>query len=158
MIPYFELKRVATELTTRCECILFGSLGLQMAYPQVLPDAPHDVDLFAAGNRDNLVQIITLLRDNGYLVYSWQDPIVAGFDWEILRGRFYFRGVKKILGYEPAIIDVTYEIAGLQYEELDVLTQKVEGIKTLTKDGFICALDRCEKEKHLLECEMLKRL
>ena len=114
MISYFELKRVATELTTRCECILFGSLGLQMAYPQVLPDAPHDADLFAAGNRDNLVQIITLLRDNGYLVYSWQDPIVAGFDWEILRGRFYFRGVKKILGYEPAIIDVTYEIAGLQ--------------------------------------------
>lgn len=158
MIPYFELKRVATELTTRCECLLFGSFGLQLTYPQVLPDAPHDADFFAAGERENLIQIIALLQNDGYMVCSWQDPIVDGFDYDFLQGRFYFRGVKKIFGYEPAVIDVTYEIAGLPYEELEMLTQKVEGIKTLTKDGFIRALGRCEKEKHLHEGEMLKKI
>lgn len=158
MIPYFELKRMATELTTRCECLLFGSLGLQLTFPQVLPEPPHDADLFAAGDRGNLEQIIRLLQGDGYMVYSWQDPVVDGFDFNILRGRFYFRGVKRILGYEPAIIDVTYEINQLPYEELARFTQRVEGIRVLDKDGFIKALGRCEKEKHLHECELLKRM
>ncbi len=158
MIPYFELKRVAKELTTQCNCLLFGSLGLQLTFPQVLPEAPHDADLFAAGDRDNLLQIIAMLQADGYMVYSWQDPVVEGFDYDILRGRFYFRGVKKLLGYEPAIIDVTYEIANLPYGILEKYTQKVEGIRVLNKDGFIMALGRCEKEKHLRECEELKKM
>lgn len=158
MIPYFELKRVAKELTTYCNCILFGSLGLQLTFPQVLPEAPHDADLFAAGDRKNLLRIIATLQEDGYMVYSWQDPIADGFDYDVLGGRFYFRGEKRLPGYEPAIIDITYEIANLPYDILDKYTQKVEGIKVLNKDGFIMALGCCEKEKHLRERDELRKM
>lgn len=158
MIPYIELKRVAVELTTRCNCLLFGSLGLKMTFPQVLPAPPHDADFFAAGDHDNLMDIISLLRNEGYLVWSWQDPVVDGFDFDALQGRFYFRGVKYIHGFSPAIVDVTYEILGLPYAELEPQTHIVEGIKVLNREGYICSLSHCVKEKHLRECEMLKNL
>ena len=155
MTPYIELKRMAAELTKRFDCALFGSLGLELTYPDVLDNPPSDADLVVGNERENLKGIIQFLQANGYTVYSWEEPIVKGFDMEILSGRFYIRGIKHIPPYKPAIIDVTYELKGIDNRQILGMTTTKEGIRVLNIDGYILALGICEKAKHLQERELL---
>lgn len=155
MTPYFELKRIAAELTENFDCALFGSLGLELTYPEVLDNPPGDADLVAADEQENLKGIIQLLQANGYTVYSWEEPIVKGFNMEILTGRLYIRGIKHIPEHKPAIIDVTYELKGIEIRDLLRMTKIKEGIRVLNIDGYIMALEICEKAKHLQERELL---
>ena len=155
MTPYIELKRMAAELTKRFDCALFGSLGLELTYPDVLDNPPSDADLVAGNERENLKGIIQFLQENGYTVYSWEEPIAKGFDMEILSGRFYIRGIKHIPPYKPAIIDITYELKGIDNRQILGMTTTKEGIRVLNIDGYILALGICEKAKHLQERELL---
>ena len=158
MTPYFELEKIAVELTTRYNCVLYGSLGLQLTYPEVLDTPPHDADFITRYDRENLKAIIKYLQQNGYQVYSWEDPIVDGFDMNILTGRIYIRGIKHIDGYSPAIIDITYELIPFPIENLLSLSKMKGGIKILNKEGYIIVLDFCEKEKHKQERRRLMEL
>ena len=155
MTPYIELKRMAAELTKRFDCALFGSLGLELTYPDVLDNPPGDADLVAVDEKENLNGIIQFLQANGYTVYSWQQPIVKGFDMDLLQGRFYIRGIKHMPQHAPAIIDVTYELKGINIRELLGMTIQKEGIRVLNIDGYIITLKICEKAKHLQERELL---
>ena len=155
MTPYIELKRMAAELTKRFDCALFGSLGLELTYPEVLDNPPGDADLVAGNEQKNLKGIIQFLQANGYTVYSWEEPVTEGFDMGILRGRFYIRGIKHIPPYEPAIIDVTYELKGIDNRQIQRMTTTKEGIRILNIDGYIMVLGICEKAKHLQERELL---
>lgn len=155
MTPYFELKRIAAGLTENFDCALFGSLGLELTYPEVLDNPPGDADLVAENKQENLMGIIKFLQANGYTVYSWGDPIVKGFNMEILPGRLYIRGIKHIPAHKPAIIDVTYELRGIEISELLRMTTVKEGIRILNIDGYIMSLEICEKAKHLQERELL---
>ena len=158
MTPYFELERMAGELTSYYKCILCGSLGLHLTFPEVLDKPPHDADFITDCNADNLWSIIGFLQQNGYTVFSWKDPIVEGFDREALNGRVYIRGVKYISGYSPAVIDVTYELICFPVEELYALTVLKNGIRILNREGYIFALGLCEKEKHLRERDRLLKI
>lgn len=158
MIPKFELLKVAQELCARYDCLLFGSLGLELTCPEVLDDEAHDADFYADAKRNNLMGIIGCLKRNGYEVFSWQDPIGADFDLDKLKGRFYFRGVKFIPGFEPAVIDVTYEIRDLVYNDLALLTTRLSDIRILNRQGFILALSKAEKAKHRREYRLLSQM
>lgn len=158
MTPLFELKRMASELTSRFNCLLFGSLGLYYTYPEVLDSTPHDADFITDNNLENLIGIITFLQENGYSVSSWKDPIVKGFDMDALNGRIYIRGVKYIHGFSPAIIDVSYELINFPFNEIIPLTIIKDGIRILNKEGYIFALGLCVKDKHLNERKRLMML
>lgn len=158
MVPYIELKRMAVELTNRFNCLLYGSLGLQLTFPQVLDEPPHDADFLTADSRSNVLCIIDFLHNNGYRVWSWKDPVVHGFDCDLLYGRLYLRASKPIIGYEPAVIDIIYEVDDFVFQLLSKQTVFVEGIRVLNKDAYIRCLGMCEKEKHLKERQRLLSL
>lgn len=158
MTPLLELKRMAYELTNRFNCLLFGSLGLLYTYPEVLDTTPHDADFMTDSNRDNLAAIIRFLQKSDYTVYSWQDPIVEGFDMDVLTGRIYIRGIKYIQGFSPAIIDITYEFINFPFKEMLPLTVVKDSIRILNKDGYIYSLGLCVKQKQLKRREILMNL
>lgn len=158
MIPTFELIRIARQMTERFDCLLFGSLGLDMTYPEVLMEGVHDADFYADCTMDNLKAIIAYLKGEGYQVQSWQDPIDDKFDYEKMRGRFYFRAIKEVKDYEPAVVDVTYEIRDITYAELSRLTIIQDGVRVLNKEGFLMALSKAERQKHKEEWGRLHAL
>lgn len=158
MIPTFELIRIARQMTERFDCLLFGSLGLDMTYPEVLEEGVHDADFYADCTMDNLKAIIAYLKGEGYQLQSWQDPIDDKFDYEKMRGRFYFRAIKEVKDYQPAVVDVTYEIRDITYAELSRQTIIRDGVRVLNKEGFLKALSKAERQKHKEEWGRLHAL
>ena len=109
-----ELKEIAKNLTTQSDCRLIGSLGISLECPQVLDTVPSDVDLYARNTIENIKNIIAQMQKMNMTVYSWQDIIDDNFNYDLLKGRFYVRGIKG-----DKKVDVTYEIENLDYEELE---------------------------------------
>lgn len=150
---YPEMLRMAQLLTSKTDAVLIGSLGTYLTYPQVLAARPHDVDLFVEGSFDNIKKIIAILKDNDYTVYSWQDEISENFDFSILSGRFYIRGIK-----DGLYIDATYEIVGLAFDEIRKYVVSSENILALNKEGQIIVLDLCDREDTAKRVSLLKKL
>ena len=118
----------------------------------MLKTFPRDADLFAEGSKENILNIISLLKENGYLVKSWQDVIDEEFDYKMLKGRYYIRGIKGC-----NIVDVTYEIEGIEYDEMRKFHKDMNGIRLYNKEGMITIMDKCprdtvvERKKALME-------
>ena len=155
MIAEFELLKIAHDLTNTFDCLLFGSLGLKLTYPQLLSHAPHDADLITGNNRQELVRMIHWLQDKGYRVSSWQDIVDDSFDFDLLKGRIYFRAKKHIPLYEPVIVDMNYEYGTFNYDELKIMTSRVQGIRILNRQGYILALSSSDRKEHLEEARKL---
>lgn len=134
---------IAKQLCAQTKCTLIGSLGLYLAYPQVMDTFPQDADFYADAAADNLSNIISLLQQNGYQVYSWQDRIDDAFDYSLLKGRYYFRGVKG-----GDIVDITYEIQGMEYSEMQPYEIVQDGIKVYNKAGLMKVLDKSDRERN----------
>ncbi len=150
---YPEMLRMAQLLTSQADAVLIGSFGTYLTYPQVLSKRPHDVDLFIEGSLENIKKIIELLKENGYTVYSWQDEIGENFDYSILPGRFYIRGIK-----DGLYMDATYEIVDLNFDDIRKYAILVEDILALNKEGQIIVLDRSDREESAKRANLLKNL
>ena len=86
-------------------------------------------------------------------VYSWQDIIDDNFNYDLLKGRFYVRGIKG-----DKKVDVTYEIENLDYEELEAKGKTIKEINTYNKQGFIRLLDCSDRKDHKELLELLENL
>ncbi len=138
-----EYLRIAEILTNNAECRLIGSLSLMFQHPEILERKPSDADFYASDEIENILNIIGILKDNGYEVYSWQDRIDEKFDFGKLKGRFYIRGI-----CDGKNIDITYEIEGLNYFEMKVHETDIQGIKMYDTEGIMILLSKSDKEKN----------
>ncbi|MBQ9396196.1 MAG: hypothetical protein IJU23_11890 [Proteobacteria bacterium] len=157
MIAEFELLDIARDLTNEFDCLLFGSLGLKLTYPQVLEHAPHDADLVTGRERAELVRMIRWLQARGYDVHSWQDRVDGDFDFERLTGRIYFRAEKRIPAYDPVIVDMNYEYGSFDYLDLKRMSSNVQGIRILNRAGYIRTLSTSDREKDFVLLQKLLR-
>ena len=148
-----ELKAIAKTLTTQTDCRLIGSLGIYLECPQVLDTVPSDVDLYARNTIENIKNIIAQMQKMNMTVYSWQDIIDDNFNYDLLKGRFYVRGIKG-----DKKVDVTYEIENLDYEELEAKGKTIKEINTYNKQGFIRLLDCSDRKDHKELLELLENL
>ena len=155
MIAEFELLNISLALTNEFDCLLFGSLGLKLTYPEVLEQAPHDADFVTGKDHRELVRMIYWLQNRGYQVTSWQDTVDDAFDFDLLNGRIYFRAKKIIPLYEPVIVDMNYEYGNFNYFDLKKMSSRVQGIRILNREGYILTLSTSDREKHLNEAQKL---
>ena len=137
-----ELVSISTKLCENANATIIGSLALFLRYPKALNRFPKDADLFAEGTRENLMKIIGILVDNGYLVKSWQDTIDEDFNYEMLKGRYYIRGTKGC-----NIVDVTYEIEGIEYADMRKHEICYDGMRFYRKEGMLVIMDKCDREE-----------
>ncbi len=147
MEEFFEL---AGYLTNNSVCTLMGSLCLYLTAPDILGREVHDVDLFSDDTEENLRRIIGLLEDRGFDVFSWQDRIDHSVDMDMLRGRYYIRGIK-----DGLIADITYESDILSYDELKRYETVNKGIRHYDIEGLILLLSCSDREEHLLQRDRL---
>lgn len=147
------LKDIAAILTDKAECRLIGSLGLNLSYPQVLDTVPSDIDLFANNTISNIKKIINQMKKMNMTIYSWQDIIDDDFDFELLKGRYYIRGIK-----DDIKVDVSYEIGNLNYSDMESCGIQTDNIKTYNKYGFIKLLECSERKENKEQLALLKRL
>lgn len=158
MIAEFELLNISLDLTNAFDCLLFGSLGLKLTYPEVLEQAPHDADFITGNERNELVRMIHWLQNRGYRVTSWQDVVDDSFDFDLLKGRIYFRAEKQIPLYDPVIVDMNYEYGQFNYFDLKKMSSRVQGIRILNREGYILALSTSDREKHQKEVRVLQSI
>ncbi|MCR5656086.1 MAG: hypothetical protein K6G06_01370 [Butyrivibrio sp.] len=150
---YPEMKKMAQLLTGEADSILIGSMAAYLIHPEILDHKPHDVDLMIDNTLENIKRVIGILKENGYEVFSWTDEIGEDFDYSILPGRFYIRGIR-----DGLYVDLTYEIVGLTFEELKRHTVTADGIVTCTTEGLIKTLEVCDRPDAAKRIELLKRV
>lgn len=80
--------------------LLFGSTALELAYPELLEHQPRDVDFLVP-----LESVPAIVGAIDHVWTSWEEPIDARCDLDVLRGRYYVRG--RHAG-RPTL-DLTYE-------------------------------------------------
>lgn len=158
MICTHELTRISSILTQDYQCILFGSLGLQMLYPQLVTSTPHDADLITIDNYDHIRLIVDFLHSQSYSIFSWQDEINEQFNYNLLKNRFYIRATKSIPDFEPIIIDITYEPTGLSFNQLYNHSFVINHTRILNHQGFIMALTQSDNPKHFSTLQSLLNL
>lgn len=146
--PMLNIARVLTQNT---KSVLIGSLGLYLGYPEVLDTFPQDVDLYSEGSPGNLKQIIRILQENGYKVYSWQDEITEEFDYKKLPGRYYIRGIK-----DGLIVDITYEISNLEYDKMQEFEVCAQDVQIYNKEGVIKVLEQSDRKDHREQLALLR--
>ena len=147
-----EYKRISEILTQNAECTLMGSLCLSFQHPEILKKSPSDADFYASDELANILKIIDILKNNGYEVYSWQDKINEKFDFALLKGRFYIRGIR-----DRKNIDITYEIDELDYNLMKVHQIEIQGIKMYDTQGLMILLSKSDKEKNKIQLEKLAK-
>ena len=136
-----SLAEVARELTADGSCAVIGSFGAWLTVPQVLDHVPHDLDLFLRNDPDAIRRAVRLLQDRGFSVFSWQDRIHEDVSMELLRGRYYIRGIRDAL-----TVDLTYEIRSIGYDAMVPHCIRVNGIGTYTPQGLMKLLEVCERD------------
>ena len=140
------LAEIAKELTASGEAAVIGSFGARLTVPQVLDHMPKDLDLFMQNDIAAIRRAIRILRKHGFSVYSWQDRIDENVPEELLKGRYYIRGIRDILN-----VDLTYEIEGIEYEKLSAHAVHADGIGTYDKEGQMRLLEVCTERPDLTE-------
>lgn len=125
-----EMLRTAAALTAGGEAAVIGSFGAWLTVPQILDHSPMDLDLLTGNREGSVRRAVRILRENGFEVWSWQDRIDENFSWDMLKGRFYIRGIRGGL-----TVDVTYEIEGVSYDSLKEEYVAVGGVGTYTPAG-----------------------
>lgn len=123
---------LAKELTATVDAAVFGSFGAWLTVPQVLTHTPRDLDLFVRNDIQIIRRAICILQNHGFSMYSWQDPIDENVSWEMLKGRYYVRGVR-----DGIHVDLSYELDGTDYESLRPHMIQINGIRTYTKEGLM---------------------
>lgn len=152
-----NLLDIARKLCAGSECIMMGSMALYLEFPEVLDYVPGDVDLLADAGIENLRKIIRILRVDGFKVFSWQDEIDELVSTELLKGRFYIRGIKEM--EESAVtVDVTYEIVAVDWQQVKDSYVEIEGNRVFEKDVLIKILRGCPKEKKQEQARRLEEL
>ena len=145
------LSELARQLTADGSAAVIGSFGTYLTFPEILDHKPMDLDLFTGNDENSVRRAVKILMQNGFEVFSWQDRIDSHFSFELLKGRFYIRGVRGVLN-----IDVTYEIKGIDYDVLRKHCVIVDGIVTYNREGQIILLrDRDQTE---WRADLTKRL
>lgn len=145
---------IAEELSNKCECILMGSMALHLEYPMILDSFPEDVDLFADSKIENLRKIISVLMERGFEVFSWQDKIDANVSYELLKGRYYLRGINE-KDNNKIIVDITYEKENFCYQEVKASIVKINGIKVFNKEVLVKLLKDSAKKKNRAQAQRL---
>ena len=147
MESFFDIARVLTE---NSECTLMGSLCLYLTVPSVLGREVHDVDLFADDDPQNLRNIMTILKERGFELYSWQNRITPEVDLQLLRGRYYFRAVK-----DGLTVDVTYEKPEFTYQDMKQYETVSRGIRIYSARGLVRLLSCSDREENRVQLERL---
>ena len=127
---YRDMALVAKELTSDGNAGVIGSYCSWLTTPQVLDHKPHDLDLLIKNDMDTIRRAIVILKKQGFEVFSWQDKIDDTVSYDLLKGRYYIRGIRGEL-----MVDLTYELKGVQYESLRDHYITVNGIGTFDKQG-----------------------
>ncbi|MBR3267494.1 MAG: hypothetical protein IKI58_02010 [Oscillospiraceae bacterium] len=137
-IPVYA--EIAKELTAAGEAAVIGSFGAWLTVPQVLDHSPKDLDLFIRNDIEAIRRAIRILQKHGFCVYSWQDHIDENVSADLLKGRYYIRGIRDSL-----TVDLTYEIAGIPYDLLASSAVTADGIGTYDKQGLMRLLAVCDR-------------
>lgn len=130
-----------------------GSFGVWLVAPQALDHLPNDLDLFIDCNAESLKRAVSLLKMHGFDVFSWQDRIDDSFSYELLKGRFYIRGIR-----DGLTVDVTYEIEHIPYDSLAAHSVMVNGIYTYDIEAQIRLLEVCDRPDLLDRLERLRSI
>ncbi|PRR84484.1 DNA methyltransferase [Clostridium vincentii] len=153
---YSEYKNALVKVGEKVKYLVIGSYGLFNICKSVLDNPPYDCDILVDNNINSIKNIVNILKDQGYDLYSWQDNIDQKFDYNKLKGRYYIRAIKKAKE-EEYIIDITYECERLDFSKCyenkvdkdNITVASIEDISTLMKGRGT------EKDKSLL-CRILK--
>lgn len=148
-----ELLEISALLSRKTKCTLIGSLGMHLSFPMIPDTYPYDADFYADGSLENLKSIVNVLKENGYKVYSWQDEIEEQFDYALLSGRYYIRGIKG-----ETIVDITYEIQNLKYFDLQCYERYKQDIRVYNREGLIKVLEQSDRKDHKEQLVLLKEL
>lgn len=152
-----EYLSIAQRLSRQCDCVLMGSLALYLEYPQVLKNFPGDVDMMTSANEANLKNIIRVLKDGGFKLFSWQDEIDETVSCKLLKGRYYIRGLKEI-DKQSITVDITYESDVVEWQQVKDYYVENQGIKVFAKDVLITLLEISEKEKNQEQARLLRQI
>lgn len=147
-----EYIKVLENFSSVCDSVLIGSMGLKLAYPDIMNFEPHDMDIVIS-DKSNLWSAVKFFIDNRYKVYSWNEIIDENFDYDCMNGRIYFRAVKD--SYQ---IDVNYSLENIAYSEITENIQIINNIKVPTKELFIKLLSAVDTPKNSAIIERLKNI
>lgn len=147
-----EYIKVLENFSSVCDFVLIGSMGLKLAYPDIMNFEPHDMDIVIS-DKSNLWSAVKFFIDNRYKVYSWNEIIDENFDYDCMNGRIYFRAVKD--SYQ---IDVNYSLENIAYSEITENIQIINNIKVPTKELFIKLLSAVDTPKNSAIIERLKNI
>lgn len=152
-----EYLSIAKRLSQQCNCVLMGSLALYLEYPQVLKNFPGDVDMMTSADEANLKNIIRVLKAGGFKLLSWQDEIDETVSYELLKGRYYIRGLKEI-DKQSITVDITYESDVAEWQQVKDCYVENQDIKVFTKDVLITFLENSEREKNQEQARLLRQI
>lgn len=147
-----EYDIILNKFLSVCDFVLISSMGLKYAYPNITEHEPKDADIVISDKSD-LRSAAEFFIENGYSVYSWDEPVDSNFDYSRMEGRIYFRAVKDSYRF-----DVNYALENITYGEISENIRIINNIKVPTEKLFIRLLNDVGNDKNRIIIERLNNI